>query len=395
MPFPKIPGEEFVRGAHEPGVVAIVPATIVHFVLLCGWAWSVFVFQPYGHRQWALITIALVQVWLVAGLPPSITLATVRPTWLERVLGHSLWLGRSVLAGTLTCSLGLIVWSALSSAGAMPPAKSDPANVRVLTWNILHGTEHGMPWSRYGWAVRKRPVETALAATKPDILCVQEALEGHLQFLAGVLPVHRRVGVGRDDGRASGEHCAIFFDSTRFAELGGGTFWLEEPVDQPPTRFRLGPKRICTWVRLRDLATGSTFRIYNTHQYMTEPARLSAIRVILARIDVGDPSEAVLVAGDFYAPPDTQDRRLFEAAGLISSGQFVGATAGSPTYPFYGIHFRSLDDILINRGWRVLDRHILDVKPENTFPSDHFGVMADLRLENEGPGSLPANDRTR
>jgi hypothetical protein len=167
--FPKIPGVEFVRGAHEPRVVAIVPATIVHFALLCCWTWSVFVFQPCGHRQWALITIALVQVWLVAGRRPNLTLATVPPTALERVFGHSLGLGRSVLAGVLTCSLGLIVSSALCSGGAMPPAKSDPDAIRVLTWNILHLTEHGMPWSRYLLGLltvtRQRPCSSPVIST--------------------------------------------------------------------------------------------------------------------------------------------------------------------------------------------------------------------------------------
>ena len=48
------------------------------------------------------------------------------------------------------------------------------------------------------------------------------------------------------------------------------------------------------------------------------------------------------------------------------------------TYQFYGIRLSSLDDILVNREWQVDSRRVLDVKPGNTFPSDHFGVMADL-----------------
>ena len=108
------------------------------------------------------------------------------------------------------------------------------------------------PGHDYGWPIRKKAIATVLAGTKPDILCVQEALEEQGKYLAELLPGHRRVGVGRDDGRTAGEHCSILFDRSRFEELGGGTFWLEEPIDRPPAEFRLGPKRICTWVRLRD-----------------------------------------------------------------------------------------------------------------------------------------------
>ena len=285
-----------------------------------------------------------------------------------------------VSATALACWFGLIVWSAVSSGGALPPAKSNPDAIRVVTWNILHGSDAGLPWRRYGWPVRKKSVQLALAGVRPDIVCVQEALEEQTQFLAEILPGHRRVGVGRDDGRARGEECAIFFDGARFEELAGGTFWLEEPTDRPATESQLGPKRICTWVRLRDRTSGRAFRVYNTHQYLTESARLSAVRIILAKIDMGDPADAVLVAGDFNAPPDTPDRRLFESVGLISSAQVAGVDRELATYQFYGIRVRRLDDILVNRGWRVESSHVVDVKPENTFPSDHFGVMADLVL---------------
>ena len=47
---------------------------------------------------------------------------------------------------------------------------------------------------------------------------------------------------------------------------------------------------------------------------------------------------------------------------------------------------RSLDEILINRGWGVVQHRVLDVKPGNTFPSDHFGVMADLVLRDREAG---------
>ena len=174
---------------------------------------------------------------------------------------------------------------------------------------------------------------------------------------------------------------------SRFQELGGGTFWLEEPADLPPSTTVLGPKRICTWVRLRDSRSGRCLRVYNLHHYLTESARVGAVRLILDRIASGDPTDAVLVAGDFNATPDAPDRRLFDESGLVSSGKLAGASPDTPTYQFYGIRTRSLDEILINRGWRVVQHRVLDVKPGNTFPSDHFGVMADLVLRDEATSS--------
>jgi endonuclease/exonuclease/phosphatase family metal-dependent hydrolase len=208
------------------------------------------------------------------------------------------------------------------------------------------------------------------------------------------LPGYRPIGVGRDDGLAGGEHCFIYFDHARFEELDSGTFWLEEPADLPPAaKLRLGPKRICTWARLRDRRTGRAFRVFNTHQYLTERARLEAVRIILAKIELGDPTDAVLVAADFNAPPTTRDRRFFEAPGLFSSERFARVAPDSPTYHFYGIRLRRLDDILVDQRWRVVNQYVIDAKPENTFPSDHFGVMADLVIKDSEPCRLNMPNR--
>ena len=356
---------------------------IVSLVLLAGWAGAVFVFQPFGQRGWTLATIAVILFFLTfpkrllrrsPGVPSSVG---------GRTRSHALRVTRAVLIGALVCWLGLIVWSSLSPGGAIPAPKADADTVRVLTWNILCGSERGGPWTRHGWAVRKDALKSAIETARADILCVQEARPEQVESVAGMLPGYRRVGVGRDDGRSAGEHCAIYFDASRFEELGGGTFWLEEPADVPPTLTLLGPKRICTWVRLRDSRSGRCFRVYNLHLYLTESARVQSSRLILDRIAQGDADDAVLVAGDFNATPDATDRRLFEEAGLKACSELAGDSPRTPTYQFYGIRLRSLDEILVNRGWRVMSRRVLDVKPGNTFPSDHFGVMADLILRDE------------
>src|SRR5262249_38065021 len=158
---------------------------------------------------------------------------------------------------------------------------------RVVTWNIHCGQDEGPPWKRFDWHRRKQPLRLALDQARPDILCVQEATPEQVAFLEETLPGHRRVGVGRDG--QGGEHCAIYFSRQRFTEIGGSTFWLKEPIDQPRSGSALDVKRICTWVRLRDQVSGRIVRVYNTHLYLTESPRLTAAQLILAHVKVGDP----------------------------------------------------------------------------------------------------------
>ena len=363
-------------------------------LLFVTWGALFFQFQPFGHRDWPFVGIAAALTVLMAGLIRSARRDAAARAGTGRLFRH--WvaarLGWIVLAGLLICSLGLIAWSGVRAGGPMPPPKADADAIRVVTWNILVGDDDGPFWSRHGWPVRKDAIRSAIAGTMPDILCVQEALDVQTRWIAGVLPRHRRVGVGRDDGRSGGEHCAIYFDGDRFEELGGGTFWLEEPADAPPIRTLLGPKRICTWVRLRDRRTARSFRVYNLHLYLTDAAQQDAVRLVLGRIARGDAAEPVLVTGDFNAVPDAPCRRLFEEAGLRPGAVVAGVSPGTPTYQFYGIHLRSLDEILVDRSWRVAARRVLDMKPENTYPSDHFGVMADLMLGVD-PSSASSAER--
>jgi endonuclease/exonuclease/phosphatase family metal-dependent hydrolase len=266
----------------------------------------------------------------------------------------------------------------------MPP-KPEPGAVRVLTWNILHGSDDGLPWEQQNWSTRKQALAAVLREARPDILGVQEARTGQVAFLEKTLAGYQRVGVGRDDGRDHGEHCAIFFRLDRFQAIADGTFWLEEPTDQPagPGRW---VKRTCTWVRLRERAGGRTLRVYNAHlpgrtaAAVRGQSRLSASRIVLEHIKTGDRSDAVVLVADFNAGPGAPSRRVFAEVGLRETAALAGQQAAPPTYQFYGLRIGSLDGILVGPGWGVRRHAVMDAKPGGVFPSDHFGVLADLTL---------------
>jgi endonuclease/exonuclease/phosphatase family metal-dependent hydrolase len=254
-----------------------------------------------------------------------------------------------------------------------PPAKAEPTSIRVVTWNIHCGQDDGVPWEQFDWPARKVALKTALDEIQPEILCVQEARPVQVAFLEASLPDHARVGDGRDGGNA-GEHCAIYFNRARFELLADKTFWLEEPIDEPRVGSAFDIKRICTWARLRDRTTGKTLRVYNTHLYLSEAQNLPAVKIILDQMAAGDAADAILLTADFNASPSAPSRRLFVAdnTGLRDTGD------GVRTFQLYGIGVSRLDGILVNARLRVCDHRILDMKPNRTFPSDHFGLMADL-----------------
>lgn len=337
------------------------------------WVAVIYALNSFGHQGVVGASVGTILVGVLLG-------PRLLPDWRSR-FRRRLGQARKPLVVVLACWLGLIGWSKLSAGGPPPGPKSETSSIRVVTWNILRSQEGGPLWNRLAltnWSGRKGALRDALRDTGPDILCVQEAVAEQVAFLEQTLPTHRRVGVGRDDGHSAGEHCAIYFHNDRFEEIGGDTFWLEEPTDRRGGGPGRKVRRICTWVRLRDRASGRTIRVYNVHSYLTEKARASAAQVVLDHLAAGDPADAVIVAGDFNAPPGAPSRRLLAAAGLTESAALAGEPAGKPTYQWYGLRVRCLDGILVSPGWQVRHHRVLDLKPGNTFPSDHFGILTDL-----------------
>ena len=371
----------------EPTLLALALTLTGLTVLLAGLTAGIYALSVLGHGWLVFTLVGAVLVWLVVwphrrfgGSVPPATGRLACQVGLVR-------LARRTSTVALAGWLGLIVYAELTPGGPAAAPKADPAAIRLITWNIHRGQDSGPPWKRLGWHARKSALRAALEQASPDLLCVQEAVPEQVRFLEGLLPTHQRLGVGRDDGRSAGEHCAIYFRRDRFEEISGGTFWLEEPVDEPRPASALSIKRICTWARLRERDTGRVLRLYNTHFPPGPPvlpgierARESAARILLAQLAAGDPDDAILVTGDLNASPGAPSRRLFAQAGLTESSALAGKPIGAATFQLYGIRLRPLDAVLVGPRWRVHHHQILDVKPGNTFPSDHFGVVVDLVL---------------
>lgn len=328
--------------------------------------------------------------WTFAGVAAMIAAAVSLP-WHKSLPGHKpLSRGRrryerfnrrvrQSFIVLLVIWLGLLAWLAFCPGGSNPPAKAEADFIRVVTWNIHIGQDKGPPWKQFDWRRRKHALQEALEQAQPDILCVQEESRKQVEFLEKTLQAFGRIGVGSNGG-SSGEHCSIYFNRDRFTEMDGGTFWLTESANEPKPRSALDFNRICTWVRLRDQVSGRTFRVYNTHFPLTEEARQTAARIIVKQIAEGDPTDAIVLTGDFNASPSASSRRLLLEAGLDETASRAGKPVGEPTFQLYGIGLWNLDGILVNAKWDVLNHRIVDIKPRNVFPSDHFAVLADLAM---------------
>jgi endonuclease/exonuclease/phosphatase family metal-dependent hydrolase len=271
-----------------------------------------------------------------------------------------------------------------AATAAAVPASS--GSVRVMSFNIRYGTAED---GEDAWPRRRDLVVETIRAFDPDVLGLQEALRFQLDELAAALPGYAEVGVGRDDGVRAGEYAAILFRSERFEPLASGTFWLSDEPEKPASAtWGNRIPRICTWVSLRDRATGTATLVLNTHfDHESAGSRERAAALIAERIDAFRDGSEIVLTGDFNTPPDSGPMaRLRSAAGTSPPGLRDAFSTAHPDSAdpgtFHG--FRGtpsggrIDAILVSGGWEVRAAGVIRASRDGRYPSDHFPVSAIL-----------------
>jgi endonuclease/exonuclease/phosphatase family metal-dependent hydrolase len=85
--------------------------------------------------------------------------------------------------------------------------------MRFATYNIRYDNPTD---TLHAWALRKEKVADLIRSCSPHIFGVQEALEHQTADLGAMLPDYDRYGVGRSDGKATGEQTTIFYKKEKF-----------------------------------------------------------------------------------------------------------------------------------------------------------------------------------
>ena len=110
-----------------------------------------------------------------------------------------------------------------------------------------------------GWSQRCPVICNQIAYESFDLVGMQEVLKSQFDDLSNRLSRdYGCIGVGRNDGKTSGEYAPIFYKKDRFILLDSGCFWLSETPDKPSVGWDAKYPRICSWAQLQDRNTGNT-----------------------------------------------------------------------------------------------------------------------------------------
>jgi endonuclease/exonuclease/phosphatase family metal-dependent hydrolase len=271
------------------------------------------------------------------------------------------------------------------SATAQTATTGAPGTLTVMTYNLKYASSNPPD----AWPQRRPLMAELIEKLAPDVFGTQEGLYGQLQDLAADQPAFQWIGLGRDGG-SRGEFSAVFYRTARLEPLAFDHFWLSDTPEVIGSKT-WGPKlaRMVTWVKFRDRQTKGEFIFVNTHfDHQVQEAREKSARLVRERVATFDSKLPVLFVGDFNAAAGSN-----QAYVILTEDKFftdTWTTARERVNEGIGTFnsFKAIQkdgpriDWILSRGDVAADRiEIVTFSRDGKFPSDHFPVVAKLRLE--------------
>lgn len=294
----------------------------------------------------------------------------------------------------LICLLWLLPTEVLAqteikSAAAATPSQDD--ELRVMSFNIRFGTAND---GDNHWDRRREFLVETIRAFNPDLLGTQETLAFQRDYLAEQLADYDHLGVGRDDGKESGEMMAIYWRRERFERLASGHFWLSETPDTVASKsWDTSLPRMVTWVKLRDRKNPDAvpFVWFNTHfDHRGQQARLESAKLLRRKVLEVAAESRFIVTGDFNAGEDSPPYAALFAPSDAGQPQIVDAYRKHQPKPlenegtFSGFDAKTtsgarIDWVAVCDRWQIKSATIDRTQKDGRTPSDHCPINVVLR----------------
>lgn len=282
-------------------------------------------------------------------------------------------------------ALSLLVLGACAAVTQEPSrAELETApTLRVMSFNLRYKGGDKAP---HDWASRLPLAVEQIELERPDLIGTQEGLLSQLVDLERELDGYRWVGQGREGG-SHGEFMAIFYADERLELLEYDHYWLSDTPDVVGSKtWGNGVVRMTTWARFRERESGEQLVLVNTHfDHQVEEARVKSAELMAER-DKRFGRRRVIMTGDFNCASGTSAAwKALVTDGPYQDSWFSAAERGEAIDTFHGWKApragdRRIDWILHRGALEAISSKVCTYGRDERWPSDHFPVLAELRL---------------
>jgi endonuclease/exonuclease/phosphatase family metal-dependent hydrolase len=250
---------------------------------------------------------------------------------------------------------------------------------KVCTFNIrFENPNDGV----HQWENRKSAALNFIKIEQPDVIGMQEVLHSQIEFFNEFLPSYQKVGVARDDGKMKGEYSPLYYNKQVYELIDSGTFWLSPEPKIPAKAWDAALPRICSWAKLKNNESEEEILFLNTHfDHVGKEARKNSVDVILSKIKEMGADNKVILMGDFNLEPDTEPIQKIIDSNLQDSfnSELRLGTVGTYNAFQIGKNYDRRIDYIFQNGFEVINYTTYSLRVNDTFLSDHFPVLVELK----------------
>ena len=258
--------------------------------------------------------------------------------------------------------------------------------ITAMTFNVRYPSPKDL--NEKSWDVRRDLVVKVVRKYDPDFLGTQEIVAEYLPFLEAQLPEYAHVGRFRKgDGDRFDECSKIFYRKDRWEIAGGdtGSFQLSDTPEVVGSRDWTSMARVTTWARFREIGTGRTLYVFNTHwDHVSgrDESSLLCAEQIAARKVPGDP---VIFMGDFNQRQSENSIRHLLGEKVFDAEPPIAMVDTDPDVIKIDHIFVMPETAEIVRAGVIGDRFDAGGYT-NVRPSDHDPTMAVIRFRGDATG---------
>lgn len=252
-----------------------------------------------------------------------------------------------------------------------------------MTFNLRYPA--GNDTNQLSWAVRRNLVVKVIKKQNPDFLGTQEIVAEYLPFLETELSDYAHIGRFRKgDGDRFDECSKIFYRTDRWEIVEGdsGSFQLSDTPEVVGSTDWTSMARVTTWARFREIATGRTLYVYNTHwDHRTgrdESSLLCADRIAARKV----PSDPVIFMGDFNQRQETRPIRHLLGETVFDTASPIALIDTDPEKQKIDHVFVWPSATEIIKAGVIVERFNV-AGYQNVRPSDHDPTLAVIQFWNE------------
>lgn len=262
-------------------------------------------------------------------------------------------------------------------------APAQAQDLRVMTFNVRYPNPDD---AENVWQNRRDLFAKTVREAHPDVIGTQELFQTQGNDIVRALPDYRWFGRDRFGAHAN-EHMGIFYRTDRLRLLRQGDFWLSETPAKPGSLgWGATLPRMVNWGVFETIGKAPfRFLMVDTHfanrDDEDEEARRRSADLIAARLPLLAKGLPVVLTGDFNATPDSEaHRRLASVLTDVWQTASVKRGPAGTFHDFTGKPQQMIDFIMV-RGFEAEDAEVLTTHDGSRYPSDHFPIVADLKVD--------------